>query len=864
MIAYFALKIILIVISGFELNMNKLRSAFVFLFITFCHFTSVADIPVLNGVSWELAEYRKASISNLNYNLELDIPERPDIHINAISEITFDLSDISNDLQIDFKEQSQFIKRINVNGRKRPVNHYNEHIVINKSHLRIGTNNIRIEYVAGDGALNRSPNFMYTLFVPDRMRTSFPSFDQPNLKATYDLRLTISKNWEAISSAPVASERNRNGKKILTFETSDVMSTYLFSFVAGRFNKVVRTIDGVEMTMLHREPDEEKAKRNEDAIFELHKASLDYMEEYTGIKQPFQKFGFALIPSFQFGGMEHVGAIQYKASTLMLEENPSPNALLSRAALIGHETAHMWFGDLVTMDWFNDVWTKEVFANFFSAKLVNPSFPEINHQLRTHLRLHPSAYSVDRTEGPNPIRQELPNLNEAGTMYGAIIYNKAPIMMQQLELMLGEGVFRDGIREYLNTFAFGNATWADLIEILDKRSPKDLKAWSEVWVNTPGRPHFTVADNGGEIMLDQNDPLMMNRDWPQNFSINNNSANYPISFESGAINLSNLGNNINDDILLNSDGLGYGLFPTDKNYLYENLDQTSELERASYFVNLYENLLENNGTISPEEYIDLIIWNLEREENPLIINHMMRQMVAIYWSLFKADKRMEIAPRLEQALWNMIDNDQTEDSLRRTLFRNYANISLTEGAVHNVLQVWSKESQLDGLNLAPRDYTNMAGFLAIKLPHMAEDIIDAQIPRINGLDNQRRFEFIRYALSPDQKIRDNFYDALMNVNNRHTETWVLAALNYLHHPLRAQQSEKYLIRSLEVLQEIQMTGDIFFPGRWLAANFKYYQSDSAVKTVRNFLAERPNYNKQLRMKILQETDPLFRANKILQ
>ena len=121
--------------------------------------------------------------------------------------------------------------------------------------------------------------------------------------------------------------------------------------------------------------------------------------------------------------MEHVGAIQYRADTLFLDESPSQTELLGRASLIAHETAHMWFGNLVTMEWFDDVWLKEVFANFVAAKIVNPTFTEINHDLSFMVRHYPSAYSVDSTGGANAIRQRLSNLNEAGTLYGNIIYN---------------------------------------------------------------------------------------------------------------------------------------------------------------------------------------------------------------------------------------------------------------------------------------------------------------------------------------------------------------------------------------------------------------------------------------------------------
>ena len=240
--------------------------------------------------------------------------------------------------------------------------------------------------------------------------------------------------------------------------------------------------------MFHRETDAAKVARNRDAIFDLHARALEFLEHYTAIPYPFGKFDFVAIPAFQFGGMEHAGKILYNASGLMLDESATQNQLLGRASVIAHETAHMWFGDLVTMRWFNDVWMKEVFANFMAAKIVNPSFPTVNHDLRFLLSNYPSAYEVDRTPGANPIRQQLDNLDEAGSMYGAIIYQKAPVVMRHLEALLGEDNFRDGLREYLKAHAFANATWSDLITVLDARTPVDLQEWSRAWVDQPGRP----------------------------------------------------------------------------------------------------------------------------------------------------------------------------------------------------------------------------------------------------------------------------------------------------------------------------------------------------------------------------------------
>jgi aminopeptidase N len=600
-----------------------------------------------------------------------------------------------------------------------------------------------------------------------------------------------------MSNAPVAAI----GDRTIRFERSDLISSYLFSFVAGEFETVTRNVGGRRMTMLHRETDAAKVARNLDEIFNLHAAALAWLEDYTGIGYPYKQFGFALIPAFQYGGMEHVGAIQYRASSLFLEEAPSDTQLLGRASLIAHETAHMWFGDLVTMQWFNDVWTKEVFANFMAAKIVNPSFPDINHELNFLIRHYPRAYSVDRTAGANPIRQHLPNLNEAGQMYGAIIYNKAPIMMRELELTIGEALFREGMQEYLEAYSFANATWPDLIEILDAKTDEDLAAWSDAWVNRPGRPEF---DEPGDVM-------------------------------------------------------GYGLFPAPEGQL-DDWQAQDEVSRASILINAYENLLSNR-TLPPADYLDRMLGFVEREQNALIIDLLLDQIRATYWRLLDETTRAARAPLVETVLWDAM-LARTEASERKTLYLAFVDIALTPGALERARQVWAGGGEIGDLPLGEDDRIGIAQTLAVKLPAEAESIIDAELARTENPDNVRMLEFVRPSVSPSREVRDRFFESLASPANRETEAWVLAALDNLHHPLRTAESERYIVPSLELLQEIQVTGDIFFPKRWLDATLGNYRSDSAVTSVRSFLEERPDYNAQLRMKILQSADMLFRANGI--
>lgn len=821
------------------------------------------------GVPLSLAMARKALISNVNYRLEFRVPAQLEQPIQALETLSFNLSDISENVLLDFRESADKIKGLIINDKPAEIDFRNEHIVLDKSLLRRGKNIVEINFFAGETSLNRKEEFLYTLFVPDRARTAFPCFDQPNLKATYDLTLDIPAEWNAIANAPVNLLNVKDGRKNIQFEQSDLISTYLFSFVAGEFKAVSREINGRPMTMLHRETDSAKVARNLDLIFYLHDASIKWLEGYTGITYPFKKLDFALIPSFQYGGMEHVGAIQYQANSLFLDEDPSQSQLLGRASLIAHETAHMWFGDLVTMDWFNDVWTKEVFANFMAAKMVNPSFPEIDHELNFLVRHYPSAYSVDRTEGANPIRQQLNNLNEAGQMYGAIIYNKAPIMMRQLEMLVGEKQFQEGLQEYLKTYAKANATWPNLIDILDKRTPEDLRQWSEVWVNTPGRPEFKMEIVRQQGMLNQLkfvqlDPSGQNRVWPQQFGatawLENTKFLKKIVSKEQATDV-DLPIQKLADVLLMSKGRGYGLFEIDMAMLSSKYALMTDLEKGVALLNLHENFLE--GTIKRMAYLENLQKVIEQERNELLLNLALGQLNSVYWTFLTEEEREAVAVAVETLMYRSMMDTAITPSLKKIFFNAFRNVTISSANTERLYKIWSGDQVVKELSLSENDKVALAGQLAIRMPEKANEILDKQLADIQNPDTRRRFEFVRPALSNSAEERDDFFESLKDEKNRETESWVLSALGYLHHPLRGSESEKYILPSLELLKEIQETGDIFFPSRWLGQTMASHNSSHSVKTVRDFLSKNPDYNAQLRMKILQSADDMFRAERIL-
>jgi aminopeptidase N len=826
------------------------------------------------GVPLDVATRRAAIVSDLRYELMVRIPDTLASPLTGRMTVRFDLKDASAPLVLDFETSREHVLALDVNGKPAAIGYVDGHLVIPAAALAAGPNTVLVAFNAGDASLNRNADFLYTLFVPARARLALPVFDQPDLKGRWTVTLEHPAKWQSAANGAELSRSTHGDRVTVKFAETQPLPTYLVAFIAGDFKIETAERNGRTFRMFHRETDAAKVARNREAIFDLHARALEFLERYTAIPYAFGKFDFVAIPAFQFGGMEHAGKILYNASGLMLDESATQNQLLGRASVIAHETAHMWFGDLVTMRWFNDVWMKEVFANFMAAKIVNPSFPAVNHDLRFLLSNYPSAYEVDRTPGANPIRQQLDNLNEAGSMYGAIIYQKAPIVMRHLEALLGADNFRDGLREYLKAHAFANATWSDLITVLDARTPTDLQHWSHAWVDQPGRPSIeTVLEvTSGSITklaFRQRDPWNRDRTWPQQLrvAVGSQAAQQIINVELSGNHAEVqqvVGQPAPRFVLPNGAGWAYGEFTLDKAtlaYLMTSLPEVDDpLTRGSAWVTLWDALLA--GQVPPDAFLDLTLRALPRETDEQLTSRVLGYASNTWWRFLDQPKRLTRASRFESLLREGLAQAGTP-SQKASWFGTLRNVALTPGTVNWLRQVWEKKETVTGLPLAEADYTSLALELAVRQVDGWSDVLKSQLARIENPDRRGRFEFVMPALSADGAEREKWFTSLRDVNNRRREPWVLEGLNYLHHPLRADASKKYVQASLEMLWDIQKTGDIFFPKRWLDSTLGGHQTTDVAATVRAFLKNLPaNYPERLRNITLQSADELYRAAEI--
>jgi aminopeptidase N len=828
------------------------------------------------GIPLEIADWRAEQIRDLRYAVRLDIPHAQSAPVQGSNTISFTLPRVGEPLVVDFATSRDHVKRVEANGDDTPFDFINGHIVIPATALRAGPNRVTIEFVAGDASLNRNPEFLYALFVPARAHFAIPVFDQPNLKARWSLELSGPAKWQMVSNGAEVAREMAGDRVIVRFAETEPLSTYLFSFVAGEFKVETADRAGRTMRMFHRETDAAKVERNRDAIFDLHASALEFMERYTGIPYAFGKFDFVLIPAFQFGGMEHAGKILYNASGLLLDASATQNQHLGRASVIAHETAHMWFGDLVTMRWFNDVWMKEVFANFMAAKIVNPSFPQVNHELRFLLSHYPSAYDVDRTRGANAIRQHLGNLNEAGSLYGAIIYQKAPIVMRHLEALMGEEAFRDGLREYLKRYAFGNATWQELIAILDRRTGTDLVEWSRVWVEEPGRPSITTEleiKNGRIARLaftqsaERRELQSRPGVWPQELRV---ALGYPDRVEHVTVSLNGATATARDAagrpapqyVLPTGSGWAYGAFvldPASLEFLSRRIHSIVDpLTRGAAWVTLWDALLADR--IEPAAFVDLAAAALPLETDEQLTSRVLGYLGAAWWRQLEPGARRARAAAVEQLLRAGLAK-ATTTSQKASWFSGLRNIFSTPETTAWMRRVWAQKETIEGLPLAEPDYITLALELAVREVEGWREILDAQLQRIENPDRKARFQFVMPALSADPAERERWFESLRDVNNRRREPWVLEGLEYLHHPLRAAASAQFVKPSLELLWEIQKTGDIFFPTRWMNTTLSGHRSAAVAGTVREFLQALPtNYPARLRNTIHVAADELFRMH----
>lgn len=809
------------------------------------------NTEISKGVDRKMALTRSKEISNVTYDLKFTVPPQKESPVIVDATIFFDYNGASAGIPFDFEGS---VASAVINGKEWTPVVENEHILVPAQLINQGENKVEfINCKSLDKALNRRADLLYTLFVPANARSAFPCFDQPDMKARFNLTLNLPDGWTALSTASVGERDSESGKNYLKFNTSDPLPTYLFSFTAGKFQRADTVIDGRPLEFFYMETDPRKTAQIPE-IFRLSANAIKWMEDYTGVAYPFEKFSFVAIPDYQFGGMEHPGAIQYKARTIFLPSTPTPAEIQKRAQLLAHETAHIWFGDLVTMEWFNDVWTKEVFANLMASKATADMFPDQDDNLTFLRSIQTKALATDVTPGRHAIEQDLENLNVAGLLYGNIIYEKAPVMMRKLEHLMGSDRFRDGLSEYLKTYSYGNATWDDLIDILSRHAPEaNLPEFSKVWVKEAGLPDITCHLEDGRLYVAQSDPEGSGRLWTQSFSVgvvmndgsittvpvNLNSVEFSAPLPDGAV-----------AIIPNIRGEGYARFRLSDaqiSAIRSAWASLTPLNRQAAIMLLYDATLQ--GNLDYPLFAELLMDYMETETDEQILATLCDRLSTILRRMPPSQR--EKTENRARTIADTTPSSAAHLSLTRTLARH--------GLHTDYLEVWSNQS--DSL-LTPDDYTNMAYHLAVRHPGKAAAILATQRERLGKEKPEllEEFDFVSRGAQPDEETARETFSLLFDPANRTTEPWALSLLSLLADESRGDYTLDYIEPALTATEDVRQTGSIFFPANWATALLSGYYSNDATQRLNKWFADNPEYRPALLRKIKESGAHLLLCN----
>jgi puromycin-sensitive aminopeptidase len=347
----------------------------------------------------------------------------------------------------------------------------------------------RSKYTLPDGT---ERHMATTQFEAIDARRAFPCFDEPDQKATFDLALIVPEDRTAISNMPVLDELSLgDGKKVIRFETTPIMSTYLLAFTVGDLEYVEGKTKNNTLVRVFATP----GKKQQCAFaLDVGTRVLEYFEDYFGVPYPLPKLDMAAIPDFEPGAMENWGLVTFREAALLFDPEHSSTAAKQRVAnIIAHELAHQWFGDLVTMAWWNDLWLNESFATLMGTKAVNHIFPEWKTWDQFYTGNTAGGLSLDGLSTSHPIEADIKNPKEIGQIFDAISYNKGASVLHMLEDYLGEDDFRKGVAQYLQKHQYGNAETKNLWDALEKTSGKPVSEIMDTWIKQTGYPIVEVS-----------------------------------------------------------------------------------------------------------------------------------------------------------------------------------------------------------------------------------------------------------------------------------------------------------------------------------------------------------------------------------
>jgi aminopeptidase N len=671
---------------------------------------------------------------------------------------------------------------------------------------------------------------------------------------------------------PVAAQPPE-GRRYWSFRETVPLPTYLMAFACGSFAVVTGPAlqaPGIEaqspFRMLVRPSQQKNLDR--EAVAKLHIEGLRWLCSYFNIEYPFRKLDIVLLPGFPYGGMEHAGAIFYREQALAFDHPPTDGELARRSTLIYHELSHQWFGNYVTMRWFDDLWLKEGFATFLAHLAMADLEPGRQSWLRFLQRVKPRAYEVDGTPGSVPVFQELQNLADAKSAYGPIVYNKAPAVLRELHDRLGAGAFQAGLTRFLQGHALGNATWRDLAGALEASARTDLGRWSERWLLAPSMPQVRVdweLDGNGIVRAAwlRQKAVGGTGTWPlqlEIYVIDLAGAHRRVQLQSDAAEQSIqalIGNPAPACVLANPQDVAYGQFVPDAASRRWLLDHTSQerdpLLRAVMTSALLEAVRE--AELDPAALAEVLLQQLTSETDPDSHAWLLDALTPCLTRWLPAERAKPLRERANSLLLAQLRDGAPGRELQS--FRFLA----TQAGDAQTLALCKAVAGLGELpkGLAPGKTDRFLAAAALLANGCEAGEIAKLQEHFKDTDIGKELFLARAAVATAD-TKAGYWTRYLQLDNP-PEQWTQDSLAYFHWQGQSELTLPYLQKALEQSAWVKQNRRIFFMPAWLDAFVNAHSSAEALAIVDRYLAS-AQIDDDVRKKIQQSRDGLARSVKI--
>jgi aminopeptidase N len=843
-----------------------------------------ADPLMGPGVSRELATRRAALVSGVRYDLSLSLLARD----SALGSITVRFNaKRAGDVILDFR--GPHLSNVTINGAPGRATFNGAHIRIAAADVRAGANAVTADFTTPIAAAGASiirfhddkdgGDYLYTLLVPSDANLLFPCFDQPDLKAQLTLALTTPAEWTAIANGITTRVDSTSGAKTVTyrFRETDPLPTYLFAFAAGPWKSFTGGPRHTRFLVRATRAREVEA----DSLQNQVGSALSSLENYFGIPYPFQQFQYMLSPAFPFGGMEHPGATMFSEESFIYREPPTLNQRLRRRSTIYHEVAHQWFGDDVTMKWFDDLWLKEGFATYMAAKMqeieakTDPARAAgPSPWMSFYVQNKPAAYDVDQTAGTTPVWQQLGNLDQAKSNYGAIVYNKAPGILKQLNYLVGDVAFRAGVHNFLIAHTYGNATWQDLLASIGDASHRSLAEWGRQYILRPGMPiieqQLDIA-NGKikRLTLIQRpaQPLSGRGVWPMKtelvlWTASGTPRSIPVEIRAETTVVATAtGLAAPDFAFANLNDNAYALVlldPSSAKWLEAHVGEVRDpFLRAMLWGAMWD--LVRDARLAPTRFIATAVRELPSERDEQIAAGIVTRMSRAVSTYLSDEQEANVIGRVESLLLAGASNAGLGYGLRKSQLDAYVALARTPAATAR-LTAWLDSASAAGLPLREPTRWAIVTHLVERGSTNADALIAAEARRDTSA-SAKRTAFVAGAAPPSAQVKRRYFTRYF-ADSALNEDWATASLRAFNAGDQSALTLQYLVPALDSLPWIQKNRRIFYLGSWLGAFIGGQRSPQALEQIDAFLARRSSLPLDLRQKILQARDDLERTVRI--